>query len=255
MTILTKSRLKTLVCTLLFSVGGRASALNTFECVRGLMPITEPASFSKRVDVEKPFVAEGKYLVFPEVKGSQLAGFYIYLGNKAWHFDSIQPLGQTSAVTRKLEELPRFENQVYKMIAQTNGAETLTLEYMPGFLVEDPERKAPVVLGASVLPVVGAFVSRPKARKEVYNDPTAEGEDALKSWVYHRLERRPADASAVEVPRMMMRLKSQTKSSAEAMWAPLRAELKIRKEWIQEHNLDEKSFRQLSALMAGACHE
>lgn len=255
MMILTKSLRKISAIVFLLLSGGPVRALVLFDCVRDIMPLTEAASSkSKRSGVEKPFLVDGKYLVFPEVRERKLTGFFIYLRDQAWFYDSVEKIAPASGITA-LKALPLFENQVYKMVVQPDGLETLTLEYMPGFLVEGEKRSASEVLGASVLPVVGAFVSRPKPRLEVYNSPADAREDDLRTWVSERQTRRPANAAPVEVPRMMVRLINTTPKSKEALWAPLKAEHVLRKNWIQEHNLDQSSFRQLSALMTGACRE
>ncbi len=250
-----KSQPKTLVILISLLIGGPARALVLFDCVRDLIPLTEAANTKgKRSGVEKPFLADQRYLVFPEVSAHKLTGFYIYLDDKAWFYDSVEKIAPESGTTA-LKSLPQFASQLYKMVVQPNGLETLTIEYMPGFLVEGERRTAPEVLGASVLPVVGAFVSRPKPHLEVYNNPRESREDDLRAWVRERQSRGPAVAAKVEVARVMVRLINKSPKAKEALWAPLIAEHKLRKNWIQEHNLDEASFRQLSALMTGACRE
>jgi hypothetical protein len=95
-----KSQLKAISLFAIYSLATSAHALDTFECVRGLMGVTEHANLQLgRRGVEKPFF-EGDYMVFPEVSKRKLAGFFIYRGDKAWHYDAVENLKHDNAMRR-----------------------------------------------------------------------------------------------------------------------------------------------------------
>jgi len=73
-----KNQLKSLVLAFITLNAGHAFALEAFECVRDLMPITEQAAFqSKRRQVEKPFMASEKFMAFPQVTKDAVTGFFV----------------------------------------------------------------------------------------------------------------------------------------------------------------------------------
>ena len=86
--------LKTRALNLLFlfiSVSAGAEGFNTFDCLRDMMPLTERGSFQRqRVNVERPFMAGEKYMVFPEVIARKVTGFYVYDGKAAYYYDTIE---------------------------------------------------------------------------------------------------------------------------------------------------------------------
>lgn len=254
-----KSLHRLLLFILMFLTGGRASALDVFECVRDLMPISEQASFqAQRAGVEHPFMLDGRFMIFPEVKKGQITGFFVYTSSaQAFYYDAVRKTQlDQKPVTTAIRSLPKFENHVYQMTAQPSGIETMTLLFMPGYLVEDTTGHGPVVLGASVLPVVGAFISRKSDQlKTVYHNPADAHESDLQQWVYSRQARRPASVKEVEVPRVMVQLTNIEKKSLTELWAPLKAEFKVRKHWVQNHNLDENAFRQFNSVLRTTCRE
>ena len=137
---------------------------------------------------------------------------------------------------------------------------------MPGFGADRTTANGPVVLGASVLPVVGAFVSRPAAPlRQVYYDPRTVSDHDLKEWVYKQATdklaadkpstRKPSAVDEVQVPHQMMQLLTARPKSGDDLWKPLKAELALRKAWIQAHNLNESSFKSLSRLLQTSCKE
>lgn len=217
--------------------GGRAVALDVFECLRGLLSVTERANLQAgRKGVEKPFF-EGDYLVFPEVSRRRLAGFYVYKDKKAWHYDAIERLKQVNGSSLfPLVSAPFTQNHLYQMVSQPDGLRTLTLFYKPGPLSDSSTAEAPVALGSTVLPVVGAWIGRARpATQEVY--------------------RKPASTPNLPKPASMVRLTSKNTKDNDALWYPLLTELRLRKHWIQSHNLDLRSFKDLSRLLEGVCKE
>lgn len=247
---------------LLFLVGLRleASAFDTFECVRDLLPVTDRASFqSKRQGVEEPFLLNDKYLVFPEVSNSTVSGFYFYGPKLAVFYDAIEIKG-TRSVTRYIGDLVfRPKEGIYEMVAQPAGLETVTVSYLPGYQMSSSGRGGPVMLGSSVLPVIGAFVSRPAMNKSAYSNPSVANESDIKRWVASRSKtsggRTPAAADRLEVPKTIVRLKTLHEKPEDDLWRPLKQELKFRQDWIKTRNLDEKSFKQLNLIMEGSCKE
>src|SRR4051794_37258385 len=122
MMILKTSQLSAL-CLALFS-GIPAYALNRFDCLRELMPITDRAVLQKkRKGFEEPFPVNTKYLVFPEVGGGNVVGFYVYDRENAWYYDSVEQ-DKTPAGSRQtaIENLT-FDGAkgMLELVAQPNG--------------------------------------------------------------------------------------------------------------------------------------
>ncbi|MGE4130699.1 MAG: hypothetical protein AB7F86_03630 [Bdellovibrionales bacterium] len=239
---------------IIFFSGPSGHAYTEFECLRDLMPITDRANFqTKRVDVEEPFLVGDNWIIFPEVINQVVAGFFFYGLNSAKYYDAVErPPGKIKHIG-DLKYVAR--EGLYELVAQPDGLETVAIRYLPGFQVESAGRNGPVMLGASVLPVVGAFVSRPELIKTSYHNPTAVNENDLKEWMASRMARRPASLDDVKIEKSILRLKTVEKKSADQLWRPIRAELKLRRKWIQSHNLDDKSFKELSLTMASSCKE
>jgi hypothetical protein len=257
--ILTKNPLKSSIFIALIFSGGLAGALDAFECVRDLMPLTEPSGFQdRRQAVEKPFMIDAKYIVFPEVVNSTLTGFYLYSSGKGWYYDAIESKVGSHHRDAIRDLAKNGSHDFYELTAQPMGLETIALRYMPGFGVDDSPQKGrgPDMLGASVLPVIGAFVPNSKEQLHVvYRDPGEVSEGNLKTWIYEHSSRKPAMVSAIEIEHKMARLVTvQTKNNDE-LWRPLYAELKIRRQWVQSHNLDEQAFKQLSLILKSTCRE
>lgn len=250
MMILTKNQLSlALACSLLLLTGAAASAHEPFNCVRDLLPITGPAAFQvKRAGVEKPFAIAEKYIVFPEVKEGRLTGFYIYSGQKAKYYDSYEG--------RLLTSLKEEDLTVYELIAQPDGLETVSIKYLPGYRAGESTQAGPVVLGSSILPVMGAVVSRDNLNiKSVYHDPSGVSEEELRHWIYQRMANPPASAREVKINRKLLHLGMLQGKSKTDLWEPLQTEFKARKNWVQTHNLDENAFRQLARLMSTSCRQ
>lgn len=255
MMILKTNQLKRLVLAFVLMGAGRARAFDTFECVRDLMPVTEQSAFqSKRQGVEKPFMLNEKFMAFPEIKGGAVTGFYIYSHGHARYYDSFEAK-ENAAKKKPLTELNRIGHfSLYNLIAQPLGLETVMLQFMPGFGVDDTTHGGPVMLGSSVMPVVGALMSRTNEQLiSVYNNPSDSDEKDLKQWIADHSSRRPADVNSIEIDKQMIRLTTRKEKSKAELWAPLNNELIVRKKWVQEHNLAEESFRQLSRVMETSC--
>lgn len=264
MTILTKSlhrlsRGSFCLFALIVCSRGRANALDQFECARGLISVTEQANLQdRRKGVEKPFF-EGDYLVFPEIRGRRLAGFYVYKGDKAWHYDAVENIKEKSNHNNathlfSIVSAPFKDTNIYQMVTQPDGFRTLTLLYLPGLLGEESIANAPVALGSTVLPVIGAIAAknRPQA-KQIYTNPTYSSDEEIKAWIYPKLQRKPANIRDVSVGRTMVRLASRGQTDLERLWRPLRAEMNLRRNWIQTHNLDTPTFQRFSKLLEGPC--
>jgi hypothetical protein len=97
------------------------------------------------------------------------------------------------------------------------------------------------MLGSSVLPVLGAIVSRPESYDFVYRNPEP------------MLGRSPANAPSLPVE--MVALKTVSPKTQKRLWQPLYDELRLRKTWIKEHNLDEVTFKDLSRALDSSCRE
>lgn len=235
-----------------------AEGFNTFACLRDLLPLTDRGTFqSQRTDVEKPFLRDDKYVIFPEVIKRKLSGFFVYDHAGAWYYDTVEVGLGTEKKTVPISELAdRKKRSVFQMVAQPSGLETVTIYYMPDFDIAGSNSEGPVVLGSSVLPVIGAFVSRPEKYDYVYQNPNLSNDDQLKDWIFKNSSgRRPANAEAVQISRQIVKLKTASHKDEKRLWQPLQQELKLRKNWIKNHNLDEKTFRDLSRTMDGSCKE
>lgn len=231
-----------------------AFASKSFECLRALIPVTDRAVLqSKRVGVEEPFLVNDKYIVFPAIDGKAVVGFYFYSAAGAKFYDAVDINGQTKTLVDL--EFKR-DHGVYDLIAQPAGLETVTVPYLPGFRYTIRKGGGPVVLGTSVLPVLGALVSRPNLESTSYHNPDDVNSNDLKRWVVDRQgDRAPASLDNVEIKRTILKLKTVAEKSREDLWSPIRTELHLRKTWIKTHNLDEKAFKQLSLAMDGSCKD
>jgi hypothetical protein len=254
MMILKTNRLKKfLACLAFLGVAENANALEAFECVRDLMPITSAASFQgRRKGVEKPFMLTPEFMAFPEVSNRTVTGFYVYSSGHAWYYDSIE---DAEKATKSLAELRRTnEFSLFSLVAQPLGLETVTLSFMPGFGSREVNGGGPVILGSSVLPVVGAMLSRPNEQlSAVYRNPAELGDKDLKRWVGEHSSRRPAMANAIELDHRLAHLTTRKAKAKTALWAPLLNEIDVRKIWIKNHNIDEQNFKILSRLMETVC--
>lgn len=235
---------------------GKTPALS--RCLIEIMPITDRMTLNtKRKGIEAPFVLNDRFVVFPAVKSQRVVGFYIYGENSASYYDAVEvQVGQTT-VQRSLEHLKfSAERGIYDLITQPDGIETISIEYMPGFDPQSTLTNGPVVLGASVLPVVGAFVSRPEYQKVIYHNPKRATDTEVKNWAYSQMAggRKPAaEAELPEVHKTVVKLLKSHSQKSEVTWAPLRQELRIRRAWIKENNLDTESYKILNRALAMGC--
>jgi len=238
----------TTLLTLIFYIEG-ASALNAFQCLRDIMDVTSRSSLQmKRKQVEEPFVSNGKFLVFPFIEKGRVSGFYVYDSTSAYYYDLVD-----GALLRDLK--PSRQDGILEMVAQPNGIDTVTIWYLPEFDPRETNRSGPVALGSSVLPVVGAFVSRPSPIRISYFNPLTAEKKELRQWLNHRTQARDiAKANdAEELSRTIRKLGTSRKMDEKELWRPLLDEVRIRKEWIQSHNLDSESFRPVARAIAGPC--
>ena len=237
--------------SIFLGVRAEAGAPNRFECLRDLLPVTAPALLQKRrVGFEEPFmVGESRYMVFPEVADGKLRGFFIYDRTQAWHYDGMED-------GSSLQDLHFDSAQgILELVAQPNGLETVRISYLPGYNPRRPPLEGAAMLGSSVLPVVGALVSRPGLSDKIaYHNPDRVPSSDLKAWFQSQAGgRAPASASASnqELTRTLRRLRRAPSRASD--WRPLESELQLRRTWIRSHNLDEKSFRQFNRLMQTTC--
>lgn len=253
MTLKTNRLKKFLGCLALIGVVENVNALEAFECVRDLMPITAAASFQgRRKGVEKPFMLTPKFMAFPEVLNGTVTGFYVYSSGQAWYYDSIEDANKATKTFVELRKTNEFS--LYSLVAQPLGLETVTLSFMPAFGGREANGGGPVMLGSSVLPVVGAMLSRPNEQLSVvYRNPKELGDEDLKRWIVEHSSRRPALANAIELDHQLVHLKTRKPKSKAALWAPLLNEIEVRKIWVQNHNIDEQNFKILSRLMESVC--
>lgn len=256
MMILKTNRLNFLFLSLAFSVSAPAEGFNTFDCLRDMITVTERGSFQyRRKNVEKPFLVNEKFMVFPEVIKGHVTGFFVYDRKGAWYFDTIEILQNGKLTATPIRAMGETKGKVlYQMVAQPGGLETVTIYYMPGLDPKEGNTNGPVVLGASVLPVVGAFVSRPEKYNYVYQNPATMADDEVKAWIFENGGgRRPASADKVKINRQIATLKSVAVKSDAELWSPMKHELELRTRWTREHNLDEKTFKELSRTLDTTC--
>jgi|GEM_PF-5236218 len=238
------------------SLPAGAEGFNAFECLRDLMPLTNHGVYQgKRIDVEKPFVIDGKYIVFPEVTARKLIGFFVYDARGAYYYDTIEIKKENGAQSLPIAGLELVkERPLYQMVAQPAGLETVTIYYMPGYDANETNTNGPVALGSSVLPVIGAFVSRPDQYDYVYQSPHDVPENRLQDWLAkNKGGRRPASTGDTKVERRIVSLLSKAKKDEKRLWQPLKEELRLRQSWIKDHNIDNQTFIQIRRLMDGPC--
>lgn len=203
------------------------------------MTVTNRGAFQRqRKEVESPFLRDDRYIVFPEVVKRKVTGFFVYDEKGAYYYDTAV-LGVENKREIPIAQLKA--KKIFQMTVQPAGLETLTIFYQPGFESGNATKDGPVMLGSSVLPVVGAIVSRPESYDYAYHAPEISG------------GRGPA--SAPVIPTEMVSLKTGSPKSAERLWQPLHEELRLRKSWIKSHNLDEATFKNLSRIMDSTCRE
>lgn len=227
-----------------------------FDCLRDLVPITDRASLgSQRKNVEAPFfINNNSHLVFPEVNKDLVTGFFLYGKKGAWYYDSIE---ESQGKLTPIKVLKPVDRAVYELVAQPDGLETVAILFLPGFRGSKRNKDGPVVLGASVLPVVGALVSRPEQSQNLYSDPAKASDDEISRWLRsHSYSRSPAGLDGDGKPiRTLARLATANPKDQKSLWAPIENEFKLRRNWVKTHNLDEQSFRALSRAMDTTCRE
>lgn len=231
-----------------------AQASNKYECLRELVPVTDRAFLRhRRKQVEAPFfLNNGRFMVFPEVDERKVTGFFVYNASGAWYFDSIK---KSDGTLKAIADLLPGPDGIYELIAQPSGLETVAIHLLPGFSKQKGNKDGPVMLGASVLPVVGAFVSRPDLQVTKYTDPVSSSEQEIKGWMLATgAGRSPASANEQKMNRTLVHLKTQKPKSSSRLWEPLEEEFHLRRDWIKRSNLDEQSFRQLTRIMSTTCN-
>ena len=244
------------ILLLFLSASVGAEGFNTFACLRDLLPLTDHGSYQrKRGDIEKPFVTGDKYIVFPEVRAHKVTGFYVYDRGGAYFYDTIEVRAEGKVRYLPIAGLAETkERPLYQMVAQPGGLETMTIYYMPGFKAGETNRNGPVALGASVLPVAGAFVSRPEKYDYVYQNPDDFSESRLHEWLARNRGGR-APASEQKIVRQIVTLSVKTKKTQDELWRPLKEELRLRRDWIRDHNIDNQTFIEIRRAMDGSCKE
>ncbi|MGE3681387.1 MAG: hypothetical protein AB7G93_06645 [Bdellovibrionales bacterium] len=254
------SRLKALLFAGLVGATQPSQAFNTYECLRALMPITERGLFqSKRKGFEEPVVLSDEYIAFPEiapdVNKERVTGFFVYSRDGAWYYDAAELNTRRQPVKIPIADLGFVPSRgYYEMVAQPRGLETITIRYLPGFAPENTDSSGSTFLGTSMFPVIGALISRPEQRKTIYHNPGLASDSSLKKWIFDQLRgRRPASASQVVVNRTIVHLRTQNAKPRERLLEPLQVEHQLRRGWVQNNNLDEAAFRQLSAAMETHC--
>ncbi len=250
--------LAALMLSLVTARAHSASGPGAVRCLIEMMPISDRLSLgTARKNIEAPFVLRDRYVVFPAVKAKKVVGFYIYSDKKASYYDSVEvDLGATR-VQRDLAKLEfSADHGVFDLITQHDGLETISIEYLPGFDPSTTDSTGAAVLGASVLPVVGAFVSRPNQEKISYYNPKKATEAEIQNWVYSQMQgsRRPANASDLPaVEKTVLKLKVKGRMSKDELLRPLREEIKIRRNWLKTNNLDEKTWSELNRILSMGC--
>lgn len=236
----------------LFITAPQAFAYNEFDCLRDMIPVTSHGTFqAKRKGVEPPFMVDDGHMIFPEVAKKAVTGFYIYTRDGGWYYDSVQAAGKP---VEPIAALSQQGKVLYQMVVQPAGLETVTLYYMPGFDARETNREGPVMLGSSILPVVGAFVSRPEKVDFVYQNPKQVSEDELKGWVYRNMGgRKPASANQIALSKRIVKLSTKNAKDQDAVFAPMKHELALRHEWVENRNLDDQTYRSLTRVMQTTC--
>lgn len=239
-----------------------ARALDRVACLRDLLPATERGRGQiKRAGLGEPFLANTLDIVIPARQGRQVTGFYLYRGTRAWFYDHAV---NARAVRTRIRDL-RFvaSDGIYDLVAHPEGVETVSIPFLPEFDPMEKEAAGPVMLGSSILPVIGAFVSRPDREDTAYINPRTLVPDDLQAWARrHGGGRSPAAAqstataaaSTEPLPTTILRLEATEMPTAD-LWRPLENELRARRAWVQTHNLDQQSFVVLTRAMAGACRD
>lgn len=211
-----------MIWVMVFSLSARASnqSYNVIDCLRELIEISDHGVFKNRKGFEQPVSLSREFLAFPEIRNNKLNGFYIYNRDAAFYYDAVEfPDGQRVAIK---ELAYKEEVGIYRMTAQPLGLETVSIDYLPGF---DPDKNG-----------------------RQYNSPALQPERVVKKWMF------PEQKDA-EIKHTLLRLLSQGSKTPEQLWAPVHEEKKMRRSWIQRHNLDQAAFRNLNRVLEGVCRE
>lgn len=232
MTLKTNPHRLGLFLIFLLSFTARADEI---ACLRELLPVTDKVSFQRdRRGLEKPFVLADKFIVFPEIKEGKVSGFYVYGKKRGQYYDVVQAPGKKLPARTALSDLA--QGIVYDMVAQPDGLETVTIAFAPQLRERPARTPSSAALGASMLPVVGAFVALQDKKES--------------TPVYIRPELSPNNKN----PRKLMQLATSNKKSQDEIARPLKDELEIRRKWIQEANLDDATFKDLSRILQHSCN-
>jgi len=221
-------------------------ASDSYRCLRDLMPFTTHGTLRvQRKGVEQPFLA-ANYIVFPEVANGVVTGFYVYGPNKAYFYDAVA-IGGARLPIKSLGP----DHGILDLTAQPNGLETVSIPFLPGFNPRESDKEGASVLGSTVLPVVGAVFSRPARARAAYNSPVEARENELRTFISRHGERR-MPASELSLERTIIKMIPGERAN---LSRPLEAELALRRRWVQNHNLDESTFRELTRAMQNSCRE
>jgi hypothetical protein len=204
-------------------------------CLRELLPVSDKVTIhGERKGWEKPFLVNDKFIVFPEVKEGKVTGFYVYGKKRGQYYDLVQSPSKKVLRRTGLTELAL--GTIYDMVAQPEGLETVTIAFAPALKSIPSRTPSSAALGASMLPVVGAFVA------------LQEKQDSRPVYVW------PDPLQSENKPRKLLQLASSSTKSAQELLEPVQNELEIRKKAIQKANLDDATFKDLSRILQHSCN-
>lgn len=196
------------------------------ECLRRLLPITALSRLqSKRAGIDPPLALGSGHVAFPQTSGRHVTGFFIYGPGAARHYDKVA--WSDSELERVADLLPTPDRGVLDLVAQPDGMETVVIPFLPGLSFSD---------GRSF----GAVYRSPQDAKDSEIARVISGTG--------RGERSPASGGGNAVRRTVVRL-VESDLKGEQVWAPIERELKLRYDWIRNHNIDESTFKDLASVM------
>ena len=253
-----------LICLVTLSAGAGAEIANRFECLKTLLPLTKDRADVIRPDgTEPPFMINENYLAFAAAEKGRVAGFYVYDHDQAWYYDTVErPGGAPGRTPLKALRADR-DSGVIELTAQPNGLETIAISHLPGFgpnfLAVEATYANTAILGASVLPVVGAFIPHPKGRDLAYHDPRRVKPRDLETWFTRQglvaTERTSTSDHEGSIARTILKLAVGTAKTPRELWAPLDREIERRRAWVKQNNIDLVTFGGLNKAMQNGCRQ
>ena len=105
------------------------------------------------------------------------------------------------------------------------------------------------------MPVIGALVSRPEQYDYVYQNPHDLPEERLQAWSIQQKSSGRSPASETPIRRQLVSLSVRISKNEKELWRPLHDELRLRREFVRDSNIDDQTFKGLNRVMSSSCRQ